>query len=170
MIRSLKDNPFISSFANSFRSRFLRLLRYGFAELPIEIAFKVSWPTNTVALTHDADQAAIMTLLTKQDVIRLRGFVRHQLDFMAVRDLVPILAELIFTEKLSPVSLSHASARIFLGIGLMNMRQVDVAHQLGLVSDGAFSQVESIFTKTVEVLLRILEPLFGLGAGAGISK
>lgn len=172
MVRSLKENPFINNFATSFRSRFLRLLRYDFAELPIEIAFKVSWPTNTVALAHDADQVAIRAALTKQDVVRLRGFVRHQLDFMAVRDLVPILAELIFTEKLSPISLSHASARIFLGIGLMNMRQLDVAQQLGLVSDVAFSQVESIFTKTVEVLLRILEPLVGLVAelGAGASK
>lgn len=54
----------------------------------------------------------------------------------------------------------------------MNMRQIDVAQQLGLVSDVAFSQVESIFTKTVEVLLRILEPLVGLGTelGAGASK
>lgn len=163
-------------FCYDFRRRFLRSLRYDFSHLHVNVAFRLAWPRSELSVERpedpraaDANRAFVDTLFTRTDLERLRGYSRHRLDLHTVLDLVPPLAECVYSGRLYPVSLSHVQARILLCIGSMNLGIPNLSRQLGLSIESGFSQANALFKKCVAGLLGAIEAMLEGADGAGTS-
>lgn len=163
MLRGINEGEArLERFTEAFRRRLMHLLRYNLSRLPLEVAFRLIWPENTVTLKEVTDVGAVKALLEPEDVGRIKAFVGHQLDFLAIRDLVPPLAELVFSRRVGPLSLGHVAARLLLGIGLMGREQKALLQELSLVSDDAFNQADALLCRALELIAPCIEGALAL--------
>ncbi|KAJ5224264.1 RNA cytidine acetyltransferase [Penicillium citrinum] len=156
MLRTLSvgsnDAAWLGAFARDFHRRFLALLSYQFREFPSVLSLSICESANSGA---KLDTAAIQRILKKADLDatfspfdlkRLDSYANNLLDYHVILDMVPIISEFYFGNRLAgKVSLSGVQQSILLAIGLQRKSLDDVEKELNLPS----SQLLAMFLKIV---------------------
>jgi N-acetyltransferase 10 len=95
----------------------------------------------TIALTKED----LSTILSPFDLKRLESYSNNMLDYHVILDLLPLVADLYFADRLR-VSLSGVQRAILLSIGLQRKSIDDLEKELSLPS----SQVMAMFIKIIK--------------------
>ncbi|KAJ5245897.1 RNA cytidine acetyltransferase [Penicillium chermesinum] len=135
MLRTLtassNDAAWLGAFARDFHRRFLALLSYQF---------------HTSATPRGLTKADIDASFSPFDLKRLDSYANNQLDHHVILDLVPLIAEYYFGNRLAgKVSLSGVQQSILLAIGLQRKSMDDIEKELNLPS----SQLLAMFLKII---------------------
>ncbi|CAI7678259.1 RNA cytidine acetyltransferase [Penicillium manginii] len=156
MLRTLSagtnDAAWLGAFARDFHRRFLALLSYQFREFPSVLSLSICESANAGA---KLDAAAVQRILKKADLDatfspfdlkRLDSYANNLLDYHVILDMIPLISEYYFANRLSgKVSLSGVQQSILLAIGLQHKSLEDVEKELNLPS----SQLLAMFLKIV---------------------
>ncbi|KAL0426835.1 UNVERIFIED_CONTAM: RNA cytidine acetyltransferase 1 [Sesamum latifolium] len=136
---------YLSPFYQCFRERFARSLPLCFREMDYKLAMsimdpKINFPNNDPLLSLENKG----TMISPNDFRLLEAYTSGLKDYGKVRNLVPLLAQLYFQEKL-PISLSYLQASILLCMGL---QLHDVTYIEGRMKIEK-QQILSLFRKTM---------------------
>lgn len=156
MIRALSsganDKSWLGAFSRDFHKRFLALLSYQFRSFPSILSLSIIGSATAGA---KLDATSSITSLTKEeldqilspfDLKRLDSYANNMLDHHVILDMIPIIAHLYFSSRLSPsVSLTGVQSSILLAIGLQRKVLEDVEKELNL----PVSQLLAMFVKIV---------------------
>ncbi|KAJ3561455.1 hypothetical protein NP233_g10184 [Leucocoprinus birnbaumii] len=165
-----------------FRKRFLALLAYKFREFGSVTAlsvlegaeFGISKNTDR---ENEKTQGALTTqelayLLTPFDIKRLEQYANNQLDYHVVLDLIPVLANLYFQQRLrstgeegEDVKLSAVQSAILLAVGLQRKSVEQIEEELGL----PVSQALALFVKIVKKITKRLVEIQKESISAGLA-
>lgn len=154
----------LPEFNLDFRSRFQRQLGGSFKDLPLDLAMSIldlrTRPSvsNLKGNSEAQKEAKLLTLkdslnhFSRHDLHRLERYANNRADFSLLLDLIPVLANLYFSNRL-PTSaafspLTPVQSAILLGLGLQHRSVDDLCKELGL----PVSQVLALFTKGLHKL------------------
>lgn len=156
MLRTLaagtNDASWLGAFARDFHRRFLALLSYQFREFPSVLSLSICESANAGAKLDSS--AALRTLKKAEldaafspfDLKRLDSYANNLLDYHVILDMVPVISEYYFGNRLSgKVSLSGVQQSILLAIGLQRKSLDDLEKELNLPS----SQLLAMFLKII---------------------
>ncbi|KAG9232422.1 N-acetyltransferas-like protein [Amylocarpus encephaloides] len=153
MIRPLStssDPSWLGAFTRDFHNRFLSLLSYNFRVFPSVLALSIDESSNNGSNLDSSytpsplTPAELTTLFSPFDLKRLESYANNMLDYHVILDLVPKLANLYFTSRLTPaIKLTGIQKSILLAVGLQNKDLDDVEAELSLPS----SQLLAMFIK-----------------------
>jgi len=87
----------------------------------------------------------LSTILSPFDLKRLESYANNMLDYHVILDLLPLIAELYFSDRL-PLSVSGVQRAILLAIGLQRKGIDDLEKELSLPS----GQVMAMFIKVIK--------------------
>ncbi|RMZ85057.1 hypothetical protein DV738_g165, partial [Chaetothyriales sp. CBS 135597] len=128
------DSSWLAAYAQDFQRRFLTLLSYQFRTFPAVQSLSIS----------DLDD-----LFSPFDLARLDSYANNMLDYHVILDLMPPIAQLYFTGRLSSppcsVNLSGVQQSILLAIGLQRKDLNDLESELNVASN----QLLAMFVKVV---------------------
>jgi len=154
---STTDPSWLSAYASDFHRRFLNLLSYQFRTFPAVQSLSISESASTPSKQNLATTTAptpltkfeLDQLFSPFDLARLDSYANNMLDYHVILDLMPSIAYLYFTNRLSQspalVSLSGVQQAILLAIGLQRKDLNDVEKELDVPS----SQLLAMFIKVV---------------------
>ncbi|KAJ5179172.1 RNA cytidine acetyltransferase [Penicillium capsulatum] len=156
MLRALtsgtNDASWLGAFARDFHRRFLSLLSYQFREFPSVLSLSICESANAGA---KLDSSAALRVLKKADLDatfspfdlkRLDSYANNLLDHHVILDMVPIISEFYFANRLAgKVSLSGVQQSILLAIGLQRKNMDHLENELNLPS----SQLLAMFLKII---------------------
>jgi N-acetyltransferase 10 len=149
-LETAQDKAWLGAFARDFHRRFLSLLSYQFREFPSILALSINESTNAgfkLDLSNEPrplSKVELDGLLSPFDLKRLESYASNMLDYHVVLDLIPTLATLYFTGRLSPdVKLTGVQSSILLAVGLQRKDLSSVESELSLPS----SQLLAMFIK-----------------------
>jgi N-acetyltransferase 10 len=149
-LETAQDKTWLGAFARDFHRRFLSLLSYQFREFPSVLALSINESTNAGFKLDPSNKAQPLSkieldsLLSPFDLKRLESYANNMLDYHVVLDLVPTLATLYFTGRLTPdVKLTGVQSSILLAVGLQRKDLSSVESELSLPS----SQLLAMFIK-----------------------
>ncbi|KAL8777475.1 MAG: hypothetical protein Q9213_007844, partial [Squamulea squamosa] len=156
MLRTLSssdnDTAWLGAFARDFHKRFLSLLSYQFRSFPSVLALSINESANIGARLDTESPPRPLThtnldeLFSPFDLKRLDSYANNMLDYHVIIDMIPSIAFLYFTGRLSPsVSLTGVQQSILLAIGLQRKMLEDVEKELGL----PVNQLLAMFVKIV---------------------
>ena len=115
MMLRAADNEWLASLFADFSMRFQRLLSGPFKALSSELALSIisCGPANTAV--HEID---VLQFLSAYDIKRLRSYARGECEYHLITDLIPVIADLLFNNKISVSgSLSFLAKRVLVGMG-----------------------------------------------------
>ncbi|KAL8732629.1 MAG: hypothetical protein Q9166_002604 [cf. Caloplaca sp. 2 TL-2023] len=169
MLRTLEssnnDAAWLGAFARDFHRRFLSLLSYQFRTSPSVLALSINESANIGAKLDTSSPPQPLTrkdldeLFTPFDLKRLDSYANNMLDYHVIIDMIPSIAFLYFTGRLSPaVTLTGVQQSILLAIGLQRKVLEDVEKELGV----AANQLLAMFVKIVR---KVASHFRGLVAG-----
>jgi N-acetyltransferase 10 len=153
MLRVLESQEstvdWLSDFAKDFHKRFLTLLSYQFRSFPSPTSLSIQSSAISGSQVAQDEQALSKTELDKifspYDLKRLEKYADQMIDYHLIVDLLPSIATLYFTRRLTAVGLSRVQESILLAIGLQRKTLDDLEKELRL----AASQLLGIFIKTI---------------------
>ena len=144
-----------------FRRRFSSLLSFEFRRFPSVLALSVIEAANagskfnpTTPKRTSVLGKVLMIVLTKEtlsdilspfDLKRLDSYANNMLDYHVILDLLPLMAELYFSDRLQ-ISLSGVQRAVLLAIGLQRKGIEDLEKELSLPS----AQVMAMFIKVIK--------------------
>ncbi|EEA05591.1 putative ATPase family protein [Cryptosporidium muris RN66] len=82
---------------------------------------------------------------TQHDCIRLSRYAKQMADFASIADLVPIISQLYFENRLTGVFISYIQAAILLGLGSQRKKIDEIAEEFNIPS----SQLLALFNKAI---------------------
>ncbi|CAK9320297.1 unnamed protein product [Citrullus colocynthis] len=153
---------FFGPFYQDFRLRFIRLLGISFHGMEYKLAMSVLDPKINFTEVDPSEDSiveflnAIRYLMSAHDMKRLEAYADNLVDFHMILDLVPLLAQLYFMEKL-PVTLSYAQASVLLCTGLQLRNITYIEGQMKLERQ----QILSLFIK---VMKKFHKYLYGIAS------
>ncbi|KAL8954393.1 MAG: hypothetical protein Q9183_007146 [Haloplaca sp. 2 TL-2023] len=133
------DSAWLGAFARDFHKRFLSLLSYQFRAFPSVLALTIIESANAGSkldlssppqpLTH----TELNESFSPFDLKRLDSYANNMLDYHVIIDMIPQIAFLYFSHRLSPssVSLTGVQQCILLAIGLQRKELEDVEKEVG---------------------------------------
>ncbi|KAK0285735.1 N-acetyltransferase 10 [Friedmanniomyces endolithicus] len=159
MLRTLEsggsDPSWLGAYAKDFHKRFLALLSYQFRSFGSVQALAIDESANRgIVLLADAEKtrpltkAALDELFTPFDLKRLDSYANSMIDYHAILDLMPSIAQLYFTGRMkngNGITLSGVQQALLCAIGLQRKVLEDVEKELGL----ATSQLLAMFNKII---------------------
>lgn len=172
MLRLLKNREggWLVEFVRDFHRRFLALLAYQFRDFSAVQALSIIEATEnaTKGVPTDVaplDKTELDSLFTPFDLKRLDSYANNRLDYHVIVDLLPTIAQLYFTGRLtSEVGLSSVQRAVLLGIGLQKKDIETVAKELGL----PVSQTLAMFAKVVRKVSNYLRSIVAKAIGETI--
>ncbi|KAJ5106252.1 RNA cytidine acetyltransferase [Penicillium angulare] len=170
MLRTLttgsNDASWLGSFSKDFHRRFIALLSYQFRDFPSVLSLSICESANAGA---KLDPAAVARTLKKADLDatfspfdlkRLDSYANNLLDYHVILDMIPLLSEYYFSNRLAgKVSLSGVQQSILLAIGLQRKSLDEIEKELSLPP----SQLLAMFLK---IIRKISTHFRGLVEGA----
>ncbi|CAO1598239.1 N-acetyltransferase 10 [Xanthoria calcicola] len=146
------DTAWLGAFARDFHKRFLSLLSYQFRTFPSILALSIN-ESATIGARLDTEfppqpltRSDLDELFSPFDLKRLDSYANNMLDYHVIIDMIPSIAFLYFTGRLSSaVSLTGVQQSILLAIGLQRKVLEDVEKELGLPAN----QLLAMFVKIV---------------------
>lgn len=161
------DSAWLAAFARDFQRRFLALLSYQFRSFPSVLALSINESANQGAKIGDTGMSATTKALSKGeldamfspfDLKRLDSYANNMLDYHVILDMIPSIANLYFTSRLSPsVSLTGVQSSILLAIGLQRKVLEDVEKELGLEVKQLLAMFVKIVRKVASYFRKIVE-------------
>jgi N-acetyltransferase 10 len=147
------DNSWLSAYALDFQKRFLTLLSYQFRTFASVQALSISESATRAGAEQQIgkpiSKAELDSLFSPFDLARLDSYANNMLDYHVILDLMPSIAQIYFTNRLSEppcsVSLSGVQQSILLAIGLQRKDLNDLETELNVPS----SQLLAMFVKIV---------------------
>ncbi|RMZ78059.1 hypothetical protein DV737_g4039, partial [Chaetothyriales sp. CBS 132003] len=146
------DSSWLAAYAQDFQRRFLTLLSYQFRTFPAVQSLSIS---ESASRASDADAAKALTkaglddIFSPFDLARLDSYANNMLDYHVILDLMPPIAHLYFTRRLSTppcsVNLSGVQQSILLAIGLQRKDLTELENELNVASN----QLLAMFVKVV---------------------
>ncbi|KAJ5746688.1 RNA cytidine acetyltransferase [Penicillium odoratum] len=143
MLRTLaagtNDAGWLGSFSRDFHRRFLALLSYQFRQFPSVLSLSICESANagakldTTAVLRSLKKADLDAAFSPFDLKRLDSYANNLLDYHVILDMIPLIAEYYFSNRLAgKVSLSGVQQSILLAIGLQRKSLDDVEKELNL--------------------------------------
>lgn len=162
------DPSWLASYASDFQRRFLNLLSYQFRSFPaiqsLSISESASMPSkqsSTAITAKPLTKAELDNLFSPFDLARLDSYANNMLDYHVILDLLPSLAHLYFTNRLSAppsnVSLSGVQQAILLAIGLQRKDLSAVEKELDVPSNQLLAMFIKVVRKISTAFRSILE-------------
>lgn len=156
MLRTLatgsNDVSWLGAFARDFHKRFLSLLSYQFREFASVLSLSICESANAGAKADTSlkpqpvRKTDLDVAFSPFDIKRLDSYANNLLDYHAILDMIPTIAEYYFSGRLSgKVNLSGVQQSILLAIGLQRKSLDHLERELNLSS----SQLLAMFLKTV---------------------
>ena len=149
------DDGWLGAYAKDFHKRFLSLLSYQFRSFGAVQALAIDESANVGISSlgeeekaRTLDKKALDEVFTPFDLRRLESYANSMIDYHAILDLLPSIAELYFTGRIkggNGISLSGVQQALLLAVGLQRKGLEDVEKELGL---GA-SQLLAMFNKVI---------------------
>jgi len=151
------DKEWLASLYGDFSNRFQRLLSGPFRSLSSELALSViSCGGDDQSQTGVQD---IVQWLSPYDIKRLRSYARGECDYHLITDLVPVIAELLFNNKISVSgSVTFLARRILVGIGCQR-KTIDEIYEEDK-SRISIPQILGIFKPTIDKISSQIEKKF----------
>lgn len=154
MLRALaagvNDASWLGAFARDFHRRFLSLLSYQFREFPSVLSLSICESANagakldTSTALRTMRKADLDANFSPFDLKRLDSYANNLLDHHVILDMVPLISEFYFANRLGgKVSLSGVQQSILLAIGLQRKNMSHLEKELSLPS----SQLLAMFLK-----------------------
>lgn len=168
-----RESKWLSEFANDFHKRFLSLLSYEFKKFTaleslnvIESAKKAEKLADNSEVNSFRNRSLtkeeLDSILSPFDLKRLDSYSNNLLDYHVIVDLLPKLAMLYFSGKLSDgVSLSSVQACILLAIGLQHKNIDDITKELNLPSNQTIAMFSKIMRKFSIYFREVLSKAIG---------
>ncbi|EMC95243.1 hypothetical protein BAUCODRAFT_72924 [Baudoinia panamericana UAMH 10762] len=159
MLRTLEtassDPSWLGAYAQDFHKRFLSLLSYQFRTFGSVQALAIDESANLgIKLLTEGekvkplDKAHLDDTFTPFDLKRLDSYANSMIDYHAILDLLPSIAELYFTGRMrndNGIRLSGVQQALLCAVGLQRKVLEDVEKELGL----AMSQLLAMFNKVI---------------------
>lgn len=156
MLRTLaassNDSSWLGSFVGDFQKRFNTLLSYQFREFPSVLSLSMNESASAITKLDPSLKAAPVTkevldaAFSPFDLKRLDSYANNLLDYHVILDMVPAIAVMYFSGRLTPgVNLSGVQQSILLAIGLQRKTFDDVEKELSV----AASQLMAMFMKII---------------------
>lgn len=149
------DDGWLGAYAKDFHKRFLSLLSYQFRSFGAVQALAIDESANVGISSlgeeekaRTLDKKALDEFFTPFDLRRLESYANSMIDYHAILDLLPSIAELYFTGRIkggNGISLSGVQQALLLAVGLQRKGLENVEKELGL---GA-SQLLAMFNKVI---------------------
>ncbi|KAF8403600.1 hypothetical protein HHK36_011704 [Tetracentron sinense] len=156
-VRGLDHWGFYGPFYQDFRRRFIRLLGSSFRAMEYKLAMSVLDPKinfmepEPALSTSNGFLISLDDFFSPHDMKRLEAYTDNLVDFHMILDLVPILAQQYFQEKL-PVSISYTQASVLLCMGLQSQNVTYIEGEMKLERQ----QILSLFIKVMKKLYKYL--------------
>jgi N-acetyltransferase 10 len=176
MLRPLErsdDKEWAGAFARDFHRRLLSLLSYQFRDFASVLALSVNESANSGFKldpsynSNPLSKKELDDLLSPFDLKRLESYANNMLDYHVVLDLIPTLATLYFTGRLSSaMNLTGIQQSILLAVGLQRKDLSAVESELSLPS----SQLLAMFIKIMRKMSSHFSSLVNGAAVAEMSK
>lgn len=154
----------VAHFVSDFRCRFLRLLQGPFREQPTRLALSIVDPPadaagvvasasddthkSTVECQSPLTAATLLQFLSRDDIHRLEQYGRNLVEYALVLDIVPSLAALFLSRRMSGVRLSHLQCAILVAVGCQHHTFDQVAAEFHAPA----SQLLALFNKAMHKL------------------
>ncbi len=191
---STGNASWLGAFSRDFHRRFLSLLSYQFREFGSVFALSVSesarqgaarFSDETLAAESSSLTARPLTkteldaLLTPFDLKRLESYANNMLDYHLILDLVPSIATLYFTGRLSAapgsgsgsgVELTGVMQGILLGIGLQHKDMETVAADLTLPVSQLLAMFIKILRKVTTHFAAVVASAVDAELGGAVGK
>ena len=158
------DNSWLGAYSRDFHKRFLALLSFQFRAFPSILALSIIESTNagakldTAHLTQPLTKSELDASFSPFDLKRLDSYANNMLDYHVILDLIPLIAEFHFTDRLKPaVRLTPVQSSILLAIGLQRKVLEDVEKELGLPSSQLLAMFVKIVRKVTSHFRQLLE-------------
>jgi N-acetyltransferase 10 len=150
VLREQGGNHWLDAFAKDFRKRFLNLLGYEFRKFSAIQALSIIEAIkqkNPETKPDQLNSQQLYSLLSPYDLKRLESYANNLLDYHVIVDLLPLIAQLYFSDQLSTMKkLSGIQSAIILGIGLQKKDMEIMANELNL----PISQTMGHFAKIIK--------------------
>jgi N-acetyltransferase 10 len=155
MMLRASDKDWLMSLYVDFSQRFQRLLCGPFRALSSELALSmISCQQPSTQPVSDFD---ILQILSPYDIKRLRSYARGECDYHLITDLVPVIADLLFNQKIS-VPVTFLAKRVIVGMGCQR-KTIDELYE----EDKAritIPQILGIFKPTIDKISAQIEKKF----------
>ncbi|PIN23517.1 putative P-loop ATPase fused to an acetyltransferase [Handroanthus impetiginosus] len=151
----------LSPFYQCFRERFRRRLLLCFREMDYKLAMsildpKINFSDYKPVVSSENKSSLLLETNLYSDVLNLlEAYTCSRKDYGEVRDLVPVLAQWYFQEKL-PITLSYLQASILLCMGLQLRDVTDIERMMNIER----LQILCLFRKTMVKFYKHLYELF----------
>ncbi|KAF1992049.1 DUF699-domain-containing protein [Aulographum hederae CBS 113979] len=146
------DSSWLSLYAKDFHKRFISLLSYQFRTFQASLSLSVHGSAQHGVDMDETNTAVSLTkseldgMFSQFDLKRLESYANQLIDYHLILDMLPTIATLYFTRRLSPgVSLSYAQMSILMAVGLQRKSLDDTAQELG----APMAQLLPMFNKVV---------------------
>ncbi|WOL09558.1 hypothetical protein Cni_G18311 [Canna indica] len=145
------EHGFLEPFYQDFRQRFLRLVGTTFRKLDYKLAMSIlASKINFAEHEHkstvkNTDSKQLDQLLSPHDMKRLEAYTNNCVDYHMILDLLPILAQHYFQQKI-PVTLSPVQASVLFCLGLQNKDIGEIKEEMKLERE----QILSLFIKVMK--------------------
>ncbi|EJT98812.1 N-acetyltransferase Nat10 [Dacryopinax primogenitus] len=174
MLKPLRSDgdEWLAEFAQDYRKRFLSLLSFKFREFPSVMSLSLLEAVNSGAAAvkekpRELDARELVMHLTPFDIKRLESYASNMLDYHVVLDLIPVLSNLYFLQRVPAIGrLSGVQASILLSIGLQRKTVEEIESELGL----PVNQVLALFIKVIRKLCTHFQVLQKAEIGADIPE
>ncbi|DAA79736.1 TPA_exp: Uncharacterized protein A8136_0509 [Trichophyton benhamiae CBS 112371] len=168
MIRTLStgsnDASWLGAFVSDFHKRFQSLLSYQFREFPSVMSLSMSESATAVSKSDPSlkpspvTKADIDAVFSPFDLKRLDSYANNLLDYHVILDLVPAIASLYFSGRLTPgVNLSGVQQTILLATGLQRKTFDDVEKELKVAATQLMAMFIKIMRKVSTHFRSVLE-------------
>ncbi|KAK8717275.1 hypothetical protein V6N13_044549 [Hibiscus sabdariffa] len=154
---------FFSPFYQEFRLRFSRNLSHHFRNMEYKLAMSVLDPKidftdiEPAASKSDGLSSLINTLLSPYDMGRLKDYSNNLIDYLSITDLLSILAQLYFQEKM-PITLTYVQASILFCMGLQTQDVTYVEEQMKKL------ERQQILSQFKKVMIKLYKYLYGVAS------
>lgn len=164
LLRSIGD-CWLSSFVQDFSSRTIQYVSSPqFKQMPVPLALSLTMsyknliskkdtiPSSESCSNQDLTQLKpilnernLHCFLTDNDCVRLTRYARQMADYSSISDLVPIISQLYFENRISNVSISFLQSAVLLGLGSQRKSIDELSSELSTPS----TQLLALFNKAI---------------------
>lgn len=174
LLRSIGD-CWLSCFVQDFSSRTIQYVSSPqFKQMPVTLALSLatsykslvskqesasleSSPSQALSQTKPIlSEANLHCFLTDNDCVRLSRYARQMADYSSISDLVPILSQLYFENRLTNISISFLQSAVLLGLGSQRKSIDELSSELSTPS----TQLLALFNKAIHKINSHIHSLY----------
>ncbi|KAF7456355.1 RNA cytidine acetyltransferase [Cryptosporidium felis] len=160
----------LSSFVLDFSSRTIQYVSSPqFKQMPVTLALSLATSYKIMASKQQEtshqdtshtkpvlSEGNLHCFLTNNDCIRLARYARQMADYTSVSDLVPIISQLYFENRLPNISISFLQSAVLFGLGSQRKSIDELASELSTPA----TQLLALFNKAIHKINSLVHKLY----------